>query len=212
MAFLGGTATGLLITDQAAPPIRITQDIDAIVETLNHSDYRQLEKRLRKQGFSEDTSQNAPICRWVSENIILDILPTDPKILGFGNKWYAPAIQNTEVYQLPSGHKIKHVSAPYFLITKLEAFDGRGNGDYLMSHDIEDIIAVFDGRATIVDEVLQSEIKLIQELSQRFKQLLENTQFIDAISAHLPTDEASQSRIPIIVEKMQQISQQGKAK
>lgn len=32
MVFLGGCATGLLITDPAAPAIRVTRDVDAIVE------------------------------------------------------------------------------------------------------------------------------------------------------------------------------------
>lgn len=31
MVFLGGCATGLLITDSAAPPIRVTKDVDAII-------------------------------------------------------------------------------------------------------------------------------------------------------------------------------------
>ena len=36
LVFLGGCATGLLITDPAAPPIRITRDVDAICGgTLN---------------------------------------------------------------------------------------------------------------------------------------------------------------------------------
>ena len=30
MVFLGGCATGLLISDPAAPPIRVTRDMDAI--------------------------------------------------------------------------------------------------------------------------------------------------------------------------------------
>jgi len=48
------------------------------------------------------------------------------------------------------------VLAPYFLATKLEAFDGRGKGDYLSSHDIEDIVAVLDGRPEILDELLKA--------------------------------------------------------
>ena len=32
MVFLGGCATGLLLTDVAAPPIRVTQDVDVITE------------------------------------------------------------------------------------------------------------------------------------------------------------------------------------
>ncbi|MFV1985204.1 MAG: hypothetical protein ACC657_16770 [Thiohalomonadales bacterium] len=34
IVFVGGCATGLLITDTAAPPIRITRDVDAIVQLL----------------------------------------------------------------------------------------------------------------------------------------------------------------------------------
>lgn len=30
MVFVGGCATGLLITDEAAPAIRVTQDVDVI--------------------------------------------------------------------------------------------------------------------------------------------------------------------------------------
>ena len=53
LVFLGGCATGLLITDPAAPPIRITRDVDAIVQVMSLSDYHNLELRLRARGFVE---------------------------------------------------------------------------------------------------------------------------------------------------------------
>ncbi|MCK4690308.1 MAG: hypothetical protein KAT20_00755 [Desulfuromonadales bacterium] len=34
----------------------------------------------------------------------------------------------------------------HFIATKLEAFFGRGNGNYWGSHDLEDIMTVIDGR------------------------------------------------------------------
>ena len=128
MVFLGGCATGLLITDTAALPIRVTRDVDALVQVVSRADYYQLSEKLRAQGFTEDMSEDAPICRWVAEGVILDVMPMDSTILGFGNKWYASATKNAESVQLPSGKNIRMVSAPYFLITKLEAFDGRGGG------------------------------------------------------------------------------------
>lgn len=39
MVFLGGCATGLLITDPAAPPIRVTRDVDAIVQIYSQAEY-----------------------------------------------------------------------------------------------------------------------------------------------------------------------------
>ena len=64
MVFLGGCATGLLITDPAAPSIRVTTDVDVITEVASLREYYQLAERLRQRGFVEDQSQGAPICRW----------------------------------------------------------------------------------------------------------------------------------------------------
>lgn len=206
MVFLGGCATGLLITDPAAPPIRVTRDVDAIVQVVSRADYYQLSKKLRAQGFKEDDSEGAPICRWLADNVVLDVMPIDTQILGFGNKWYAPAMKNSVPIKLPGGKTIRMVSAPYFLITKLEAFDGRGNGDYLLSHDIEDVIAVLDGRPGIIEEVKQSEQELKSELADRLRSLLQDNRFREAVSGHMPVDETSQARIPVILKIINELA------
>lgn len=131
MVFLGGCATGLLLTDPGAPPIRATIDVDVIVGAGSLSEYYALSAQLRERGFTEDTSEDAPLCRWVAKNVILDVMPIDEKILGFTNQWYAPAMHQADTYGLPTGQRIKMVTAPYFLATKMEAFYGRGGGDYL---------------------------------------------------------------------------------
>ncbi len=205
MVFLGGCATGLLITDPAAPPIRVTRDVDAIVQVVSRADYYQLSEKLRARGFKEDVSEGAPICRWLAGNIVLDVMPVDTQILGFGNKWYAPAMANSEPMKLPDGKAIRMVSAPYFLITKLEAFEGRGGGDYLLSHDIEDIIAVLDGRPDVIQEVLKSEPALVTELTERFKSLLDDNRFCEAVSGHMPADETSQTRVPVILKIIKEL-------
>ena len=61
MVFLGGCATGLLISDKAAPPIRVTRDVDTIVQVGSLAEYHKLSTKLRKQGFKEDTSDGAPL-------------------------------------------------------------------------------------------------------------------------------------------------------
>jgi hypothetical protein len=206
LVFLGGCATGLLITDPGAPRIRATRDVDAITEVASLGDYHGLTDRLRRCGFREDLSDDAPICRWVSEAVILDLMPTDPRILGFGNRWYRPAVHNAIALALPSGTEIRCVSAPYFLATKLEAFDGRGNGDYLMSHDIEDLVAVLDGRKETVDEVAAAPQELANYLSQRFAELLEKPAFRDSLPGHLSPDQAGQARLSIVIERISAIS------
>ena len=54
-------------------------------------------------------------------------MPTDPEILGFGNRWYGPALENAENVILQEGVEVNMITAPYFLGTKMEAFRARGN-------------------------------------------------------------------------------------
>jgi hypothetical protein len=88
LVFLGGCVTALLITDPAAPPVRATRDVDALAEVGTVVEYHALENRLRRCGFDVDSSSDAPICRWRGHGILLDVMPTDERILGFGNMWY----------------------------------------------------------------------------------------------------------------------------
>lgn len=85
-AFVGGCATGLLVTDVAAAAVRSTQDVDVIVEVLTVADYRALERELRQAGFRQDKSTDAPICRWIVGNSLEDVMPTNEHVLGFGNR------------------------------------------------------------------------------------------------------------------------------
>ncbi len=206
LVFLGGCATGLLITDAGASPIRMTRDVDVISEVSTLSDYHRLVERLRERGFKEDMSDGAPICRWVAGSLILDVMPTDPSILGFGNQWYVPAMKNALLIKLPSGAEIHSVSAPYFLATKLEAFDGRGEGDYLMSHDIEDFVAVMDGREGVVFEVTKAPEDIKTYLVRCVCNLLDDSSFMDSLPGHLPPDLAGQARLPLVVRRMEAIA------
>ena len=53
MAFVGGCATGLLLTDPAALPVRARLDADAIVEVATLARYHWLSGKLRRLGFWE---------------------------------------------------------------------------------------------------------------------------------------------------------------
>lgn len=206
MIFVGGCASGLLLTDPAAAPVRVTQDVDVLTEVASVGDYHRLAVRLRARGFQEDRSPDAPICRWVARGVVLDVMPTDPAILGFGNRWYAPAVAAALERTLPSGAVIRMVSAPYFLATKLEAFDGRGGGDYVMSHDIEDLVAVLDGRPELVEEVQRASHDLRSYLAARFAEMSRNRRFIEALPGHLPGDAGSQGRLPVLKHRIEAIA------
>jgi hypothetical protein len=94
--FLGGAVTEFLVTDPAAPPSRPTLDVDAVVEVATRVEFIGLQDELRRRGFSEDASENAPICRWKCEDVRFDVMPTDERMLGFSNRWYSLASRLAE--------------------------------------------------------------------------------------------------------------------
>ncbi|MEI6062248.1 MAG: hypothetical protein WCR72_16215 [Bacteroidota bacterium] len=207
VVFLGGSTTALFITDKAAPDVRYTLDVDCIVDVITSGDYRQIEKKLEIQGFKRDVFSGV-LCRWQYENVVLDVMPTDKKILGFGNRWYKAAIQHAKNHVIADNLTIKVVTAPYFLATKLEAFAGRGNNDYLASHDFEDIISVIDGRPELVDDVYQADQALKEYLVQSFNRLLQERKFHDALPGHMNYYGAlSNGRIDLLLETIAKITQ-----
>jgi hypothetical protein len=92
LVFVGGCATGLLITDPAAEGIRPTKDVDTITEVASYAEYATLSEKLRALNLKEDTREGAPTCRWRYRDLTIDVMPTDERILGFSNRWYAPSL------------------------------------------------------------------------------------------------------------------------
>jgi predicted nucleotidyltransferase len=206
LVFVGGAVTSLLVTDEGAGLPRVTLDVDAIVEISSYAEYTAFGERLRALGFSEDTSEGAPLCRWVHSGTLLDVMPLDERILGFSNRWYRVAMETATTHQLLRDLEIRVVTAPYFLATKIEAFRGRGRGDFLLSHDLEDLIFVIDGRSTIVEEV-QTETPLLREyLRTEIAGLLATPGFIDALPGYLLPDVASQERFGTVLRRLNAVA------
>src|SRR6266567_8878956 len=63
--------------------------------------------RLRKLGFTEDTSEGAPLCRWQQGDVKLDVMPLDEKILGFSNRWYVSAMATAQAHELEPDLRIR---------------------------------------------------------------------------------------------------------
>jgi len=206
VVFLGGAATALLITDEAVPDVRMTIDVDVIVEIASRGDYYRLADSLRNAGFSEDTREGAPVCRWLVDGIVVDIMPTDDEILGFSNRWYRDAMQHSSIRLVGEDMAIRLVTAPYFLATKLDAFHNRGADDFLGSHDMEDIITLIDGRPEIVEEMGNAPDDVKEFLSSQFEAFLNSRSFLDALPGHLLPDSASQLRVPILMDRIRAIT------
>jgi len=205
VVFVGGATIGLLLTDEAAPKVRSTLDVDVVTPTATRSAYYALEAKLRAAGFEQPFGEGIPICRWLIEGVPVDIMPVDEALLGFSNRWYRPLVEHALPMELPTGETIRVASAPYIVATKLEAFNGRGRGDHRMSHDLEDIIVLLDGRPELGAEIASAPNDAREFIAQTFGALLRNPEFVDAIPGYLDPDEASQAREPLIRERMERI-------
>lgn len=142
----------------------------------------------------------APLCRWILDNVTVDVRPVEEGVLGFSNPWYASAFENASEFR--SGEQwLLLIDAPHFLATKVVAFQGRGRGDFLGSKGIEDVIAVVDGRAAIAAEVGAAGSRLRALLSQTFETWLETHEFQYVVEGYIQDEE----REAIVVGRFRQI-------
>jgi len=193
LVFVGGCTTGLLLTDPAGSVIRPTRDVDAIVDVASYAKYSSIAERLRAVGLAEDTTPGAPLCRWRRDHLVIDVMPIDASVLGFTNRWYRAAIETADIWVI-AGHEVRVITPVLFLATKLVAFRGRGGGDVLASHDLEDIVTVVDGRAEIVDELPTGPAEVRAYIAAEIRSLLDDRDFLEALPGFLLPDPASQAR------------------
>ncbi|HEX4322585.1 MAG TPA: hypothetical protein VHZ52_16850 [Acidobacteriaceae bacterium] len=206
IVFVGGATLCLLITDSGAAPPRATIDIDVIAKISTYDEYNDFSKRLRRLGFSEDAREGASICRWLHGDLVIDVMPLIKEVLGFSNRWYPGAFKSAQTIILSGGQSIRSISAPYFLATKVEAFRGRGSRDYYASRDLEDVVAVIDGRQSILEEIAAAPVDLRMYLAEAAKELLVVPRFHDALPGYLLPDEISQQRLASILRRFQSIT------
>ncbi len=202
IVFVGGCAAGMLITDAVAHGVRPTYDVDAIVEATTIARFHAVEKRLPAHGFIRDM-QSDVICRWKhsATGTSFDLMPTDPGVLGFSNRWYAEAMRTSMEVALTDAIRIRLVSAPAFIATKFEAFATRGKLD-VFSHDLEDIIVVVDGRAELAQELRFASAELQVAVRAQVAALLLRRDFDNAIPGMI----ADHNRLDTVLQRLRDIA------
>lgn len=181
VVFVGGAVAGLLVTDPLAESVRATRDVDAVVNA-DWLAFHRIEEQVAQRGFVRDASSEV-ICRWVHKpsGLLFDLMPVQPEVLGFSNRWYPYAVETAERVDLGEGVTIRLVSAAAFVATKLEAFASRGGGDFLSSHDLEDVLNIVDGREELADEVAAAPRELKEAVAAAFARLLAHADFANVL-------------------------------
>ena len=202
---VGGITVPFYLSDELATNVRPTKDVDIIVAAVRLAEFDRIEEKLRRAGF-----ENHPEVRhrWLLEATLIDIMPVQSDLMQTINRWYPATYQTAEAIEIAPGQGALIASPACFLATKMEAFINRGRGDFLGSHDLEDIVSVIDGRDSLLDDIDRNcphEVRDFLRVSAR--QLLNNERFVDAVEGHLPSEHRNEARLDRLIETIRKLGQ-----
>lgn len=203
VAFVGGAMISLYADDPAADEVRPTKDIDLSLTLESYGSWAKLQEELAMLGFQPDQTSKV-ICRFLYDDVTVDIMPDDEKVIGFSNPWYRPGLENVQSYQLPDGPDINILPLPYFLATKFSAFHARGKGNHVTSHDFEDIIYLTDNATTVANQIKEADFDVKNYLKKEYRAVWENSNRTEIISCHLQPLIRT-ARLKVIAGKIEQI-------
>jgi predicted nucleotidyltransferase len=201
VVFVGG-ATVALYADRPSNEVRPTDDVDILVELLNYSGYSEIDAKLRAKGFENDI-ESGVICRYRVNGVIVDVMPTEENVLGFSNIWYPEGFRTAMYVHLDEHYKVKIFQPAWFIASKLEAFNGRGDNDGRLSSDFEDIVFVLNNRNSIWEELEAAPELLRNYLQHEFGNLLSQPYMYEWVGVHLDYNE--QNRVSHIIGGLQKI-------
>ena len=202
LVFVGGCATGLLLTNPAAAGVRPTEDVDAIVEVASLAGYHALHPQLSERGFRQTMEDNTPPFRWYWNRMQLDLVPVDehsaglckplvPARLCCGRDHRAGAGADAAPPGRATlrGHQVRGLQRPWRARCVPEPRPRRH------PH-------VVDGRAELVAELAQSGAEVRGHVVAQVRALLAHPELLNA----LPGIVAPPNRAGVVLERLQRIA------
>ncbi|MGV3523469.1 MAG: hypothetical protein ACO1RX_04555 [Candidatus Sericytochromatia bacterium] len=188
VVFVGGAVAELYTQDSGAAPVRPTLDVDLIVNIVSKPEFASMEEQLRRLGFANDFSEDAPICRWLYQGLKVDVMPTDTKVLGFSNDWYHIGYERRVQVEIPKSGPIYILPPAIYMCTKMSATKGRGS-DLIMSHDFEDLVYLISNCQALFEDIQQSDEGVRQFIIKTLNEFQSHPNFEEAITYSLPYGE-----------------------
>lgn len=202
VVYVGGAVVSLYIDDPAAEDIRPTKDIDLTFQIATYAQLEKLREALNQLGFDQNTEDNV-ICRFRYEDLKVDVMATETVGWAPSSPWFKAGFDKALPITLDEV-TIKVLPLPYFLATKIEAFFDRGMKDIYASHDLEDIVYLFNYTTNIDMQLLASDKKVKTYLAQKLEEIRNNKTIVSAIRGSLYYDQADE-RMEIILERIQNV-------
>lgn len=130
-----------------------------------------------------------------------------PQDSGLRHPWYEYAIQTAQTHALAHDLEVLIVTAPVFLATKLAAYEGRGGGDLLFSHDVEDVVNVLAFRSELAEELDLKPVELRRWVATKVREYLIQDPLAEAaVSGNLPDARIAPELIPRTMDRLRAIA------
>ena len=186
LVFAGSAVMGLYGLRAAGPQLRTTKDVDCIttVSAVQHT--LRLGKLVAAGALTPDREM---LCRYRSptDDFMVDVLDGSGITTGGTNRWFAPAVEHAEWWDAGEGVRVRAITPPYFVLTKLVSLQDpkRTDGHALYHHDLDDIVTVLMEVSTFRDTARPLLPDLRREVASlcAIAQDLEPASIIDACQA-----------------------------
>jgi len=202
VVYVGGAMVSLYIDDTAAEDVRPTKDLDLTFQVATFAELEELREKLIEKGFTQN-AEDTVNCRFRYEDLKVDVMSTQSVGWAPSNPWFAKGFKKAITKTLDEV-TIKALPLSYFLATKMEAFFDRGTKDVYASHDLEDIVYLFNYTTDIDEQILATEKEVKDFLMEKLKIFKNDDTILTAIRGSLYYDQADE-RMEIIQKRIQNI-------
>ena len=199
VVYVGGSVVQFYASDQGATNPMTTYDVDCVVDLTSYIEYSAFEEELHGKNFINDTSEGAPICRFLYDDEIVDFMPKVDTGIGESNRWYPKGVEYKQAFPINPKMVIYIMPVAYYLASKFEALHSRGGADYRCSKDFEDIVYVVNTCLNLKEEIERTdddEVKVF--LRSEFSTLCQRPNIREEIDCALDEDD----RVEYVLDKM----------
>lgn len=203
--FVGGATVSLYADDPAADDVRPTKDLDLSLSVATINELEEVRERLSEKGFKQSAFLDV-ICRFQYEDILVDVMNTQPILWAPANPWFKGGFENSLMIEMEN-REIRIMPFNYFLASKFSAYLDRGHHDPVTSHDFEDIAYLLDNRINWHISVLNEPSAILKDfLLKNLSEILNNRRMQEAIEGNLFYETRDQ-RYQMIIQKLKKLTQ-----
>ena len=205
--FLGGAIAGLLVTNPAAPPPRLTDDVDVVVDVATYAElcatHRPPARARFRRGYAAKARRP---CRWLLHGIKVDVMSTG-SVPGPTNRWYAEAMANAQAFALNAELSIRIISRAVLHRRPSWIRSGMGGGATISPVTISRTSSRSSTAARRSKRMSRRHPRLFgPSCATGSRRCSPIADFVDAIAGHLRGDSASQARLPLVLSRMRAIA------